>query len=223
MSVLIKHPSWKRVKPSNKILVIVPGAGTYANRFAYSNIKSEIIYVGKTGGKYDKYPHNWQNNQNVAASGNNLGGLCMEIEKIIKGGIIPKIIICGSRGAQVTIGKVWQNIWRGPTIIFNAGSLTTNTITPKGVFPLFITMGHDYFSSVNKFSKVIKLFYKNIEDPAQKALFIHFTNEYHQPKLNFNYRHFLNNCIDLLDSKLRLDYFDIYNIDSPNIIIKSTF
>ena len=223
MNVFIKNTSWKRTKPSNKILVIVPGAGTYANRFAYNNIKSEIIYVGKTGGKYDKYPQNWQNNQNVSTSGHNLGGLYLEVEKIIKSGIIPKTIICGSRGAQVTIGKVWQNIWRGPTIIFNAGSLTTKTIIPKGVLPLFITMGHDYFNSVNKLSKVIKLFYKNIEDPAQKALFIHFTNEYHQPKLNFNYNNFLDECINLLSGKLCLDYFDKYNINIHNIIIKSTF
>ena len=64
-------------------------------------------------------------------------------------------------------------MWRGPSIIINAGCLTSRTVIPKGVFPLFITMENDYFSSVNKIEKVINLFYNYIENPSQKAVFLH--------------------------------------------------
>ena len=76
-------------------------------------------------------------------------------------------IICGSRGGQVTIGKVWETIWRGPTIIINGGSLTTKTIIPKQVHALFIIMGNDYFKSVNTPQKVKKLS-ENINQKEQK-------------------------------------------------------
>lgn len=60
---------------------------------------------------------------------------------------IPSLIICGSRGSQVTIGLVWRHFWRGPTILINAGSLTSETFIPVSVYPVLITMENDYFQT----------------------------------------------------------------------------
>ena len=181
MSVFIKrNTEWIQTIPEkNLIFVISPGAGTKINEESYKKIENhfKIIYFGKSGGSYDKYPSNWINNKNVSNKGYHLGR-------------IPELIICGSRGSQVSIGKVWYNTWRGPTININAGCLTTNTIIPYGVDPVFITMSKDYFKTVNTIDKTISLFGKLKENPKQKALFIHLDNEYHMPL-------FINDLIDL--------------------------
>ena len=132
--------------------LIKPGAGTFYNRKAYQRLeeKFNVIYFGETCNKYDKYPHNWFNNSDVSSTGNHLGIISQFVKNtIIKDNLIPSVIIVGSRGSQVTIGKIWEEVWRGPTIMINAGSLTTNTRVPKEVIPYFITMGNDYFKSVN--------------------------------------------------------------------------
>ena len=84
---------------------------------------------------------------------------------IVTNNMIPSAIIVGSRGDQVTIGKIWESVWRGPTIIINAGCLVTKTYIPKEVMPIFITTEHDYFRHVNRSSKVKILFdkYKSSE------------------------------------------------------------
>ena len=83
-----------------------------------------VIYFAQSGGEYDKYPLLWENNSFVEARGKHLGGIAELVEhKIYIEKVIPSIIIAGSRGGQVTIGKIWERIWRGPTIIINAGIL----------------------------------------------------------------------------------------------------
>ena len=150
----------------------------------------KVIYFGKSGGTFDKYPNNWRNNKDVSNKGNHLGGIAELIEQYINKNRIPELIICGSRGSQVSIGKVWYTTWRGHTININAGCLTTNTIIPYGVEPVFITMSKDYFKSVNNIEKTINLFHTLKENPKQNATFIHLENEYHMPL-------FINDLIEL--------------------------
>ena len=51
---------WKDYEPSNTIFIISPGAGTFKNKKAYEILEKnyKVLYFGKTGGIYDKYPHN---------------------------------------------------------------------------------------------------------------------------------------------------------------------
>tara|TARA_B100000795_G_C22770612_1_gene427695 strand:+ start:989 stop:1624 length:636 start_codon:yes stop_codon:yes gene_type:complete len=173
---------WESHIPSNTIFIISPGAGTFRNKKAYQILEKNfnVIYFGKTGGIYDKYPTYWENNSFVESTGKHLGGIAELIEnKIYKDKIIPCLIIAGSRGGQVTIGKVWERIWRGPTIIINAGCLTTQTVLPKDISILFIIMENDYFKSVNTPQKVKKLTNKN-----EKIKIIYLPNHYHMPNLN---------------------------------------
>ena len=179
--------NWKSKTPDeHTIFVIRPGAGTARNRKAYQALESNfnVLYFAQSGGIYDKYPDFWENNSFVESSGNHLGGISQLIrEKIYNQKVIPGAIICGSRGGQVTIGKVWESIWRGPTIIINAGSLTSQTIIPKEVHVLFIIMEHDYFKSVNTPQKVKKLSEK-YKSEGTKINIVFLKNHYHMPNLN---------------------------------------
>lgn len=216
---IFKNKQWIQRKPSRTIFVIAPGAGVYSNRFAYQELQKyfTLVYIGKRGDKYDRYPDNWSINKNVHNYGDHLGGLSRVFKTIVDEGTIPCGVICGSRGGQVTLGKVWEDVWRGPSIIINAGCLTSRTHIPKGVFPLFITMEGDYFKSVNTFQKVIRLFYNYVEDPSQKAVFIHLLGDEHMPNLN-SIGELFHKSFDFL-----LGNSDNLYINDPRVLIKSNF
>lgn len=185
----------------NLIFVIRPGAGTFQNKLGYQNLENyfNVIYFGETGGEYDKYPQNWNDNKLVLNTGKHLGGICELVTNyIIYKNEIPGIIITGSRGGQVTLGKIWENIWRGPSIIINAGVLTTRTNIPKEVNPLFITMGKDYFTSVNNINKVEKLFNKLKEKENQNGYIVYLENEGHMPDMNKKFLKLLQYCSNYL-------------------------
>lgn len=173
----------------NLIYVIRPGAGTFHNKEAYKNLEEYFVvrYFGESGGVYDKYPQYWSNNCQVSNTGKHLGGICELVKKhIIDNHEIPGIILTGSRGGQVTLGKIWETVWRGPSIIINAGVLTTRTRIPRDVYPLFITMENDYFTSVNDIEKVESMFRTLSETRDQGAFVIHLLNESHMPNMKGN-------------------------------------
>ena len=107
---------WLDIEPTpNLIFVIVPGAGTFKNKEAYQRLqkKYNLVYFGKTGHVFDVYPKNWEDNSFVSNKGPHLGGIFQYMRKYIdEYNQIPEAIICGSRGAQVTIGKIWEGLWR---------------------------------------------------------------------------------------------------------------
>ena len=187
MIYINQNSIWKQTTPKNNtIFVIRPGGGTMRNRLAYTSLEKNfnVIYFADSGGKYDKYPNYWENNAFVESQGNHLGGIAQLVEdKIYKENIIPNVIIAGSRGGQVTIGKIWERLWRGPTIIINAGCLTSQTIIPKQAHVLFIIMENDYFKSVNTPQKVTKLIQKYKEKNA-KTNIVFLRGHYHMPNLN---------------------------------------
>ena len=205
--------NWIKTSPETSIIFVIrPGAGTFKNKEAYKNLEKghRVIYFGMSGDEYDNYPENWQNNSLVLNTGKNLGGLCQHINNyMIQHNIIPSAFIVGSRGGQVTIGKIWESIWRGPTIIINAGCLITNTIIPKYVTPLFITMEHDYFKNVNTPNKVNNLFKKLREHSNIIGYLIHLKGHGHMPRLTANLTGLLSECIKLL-------YKSSYNITDMN-------
>ena len=184
---IYENNKWVPKSPTPQtIFVISPGAGTARNRRAYQVLEknANVIYIAKSGGLFDKYPDFWENNSFVESQGNHLGGIAQLIEKkIYKENIIPSCIIAGSRGGQVTLGKVWERLWRGPCIVINAGSLTSQTIIPKQVHILFIIMGKDYFKSVNTPQKVKSLIEK-FKEKGAKSNIVFLKNHYHMPCLN---------------------------------------
>lgn len=207
---------WYKSSPNkNLIFIISPGAGTYANRFAYKYLSNfyKLVFIGHSGDKYDKYPDNWQNNKLVETNGIHLGGLSQLFKKNIDKNGIPCAVICGSRGGQVTLGIIWHHFWRGPSIIINAGCLTTRTEIPFGVKPLFIIMEKDYFTSVNRITKIKSLFNKLKQTNEQDGICIYLLEERHMPNLNFKYKSLIYNCVQLLYNNI-----ESIPIQSKNII-----
>ncbi len=189
---------WTKMTPNKVIFVISPGAGTRYNRLAYVELEKQytVLYFTKSGGQYDKYPPNWYDNKKVDTSGFHLGGIASLVKDyMLKNKIIPCCFICGSRGSQVTIGKIWESYWRGTTIMINAGSLTSSTNIPVQVEPIFITMEHDYFKSVNTLAKVKKLFHILASNGHKGAYQYHLINHSHMPNLNTNLVELLLNLV----------------------------
>lgn len=193
---------WINMVPEpNTVFVIRPGAGTFKNKNAYSYLEQHfnVVYFGQTGNKYDKYPDNWTDNKLVSTDGKHLGGLSQKVLKyILTKNVIPSSIIVGSRGGQVTLGKIWETIWRGPTVIINAGCLTTRTIIPQQATPLFITMEHDYFTSVNSPAKVAKVFDALKIDSEVNGYLIHLNGHGHMPSLNNDLKNLLMESVNFL-------------------------
>ena len=179
---------------ANCILVIVPGSGTHRNRSVYDELVKhgyQLIFMGTSGYEYDKYPAHWDNNQSLRSTGGgrDLASLASLYTEAV-GNRIPAMIICGSRGAQVTIGLVWRNFWRGPTIVINAGSLTTSTQIPMGVFPVMVTMGNDDFHT-SKESYV----HQNFKDLSEvPGMLFHLPLDAHMP---MRLHHYIYNLVNL--------------------------
>ena len=220
--VFIKlNVEWRHIQPiSNLIFVICPGAGCYSNRHAYKYLEQNytLEYFWRSGkdniSKYDIYPNNWENNNFVQNTGFHLGGISLLIKNYIENGYIPEAIICGSRGSQVTIGKVWESIWRGPTLAINAGCLTTSTPIPDGVNLVFIIMGNDYFKTVNSISKVKILFDKFKINKDQKGKVFYLPHHKHMPNLNTNMHKLIYYGISHLLKKI-----EVKDLKSDELII----
>lgn len=209
MSIFLRISNeWIKMPSNNNLaFVIRPGAGTFRNRKAYEKLESryKVVYFADSGGEYDNYPDNWENNANVSCRGHHLGGIVELVKNYIENtNQIPSVIITGSRGGQVTLGKIWESLWRGPSIIINAGCLTTNTIIPKEVKPLFITMGNDYFTSVNNIKKVLsKVSY------VRRLICIHLNNHNHMPDLTGKLYSLLLDATDFILEKIKIDTFKL--------------
>jgi hypothetical protein len=214
--VLINNgEEWVEIQSDPKLVfVIKPGSGTYYNKEAYKKLeeKYEVVYFGQSGGEYDKYPLGWENNNSILNIGFHLGGIAQLVKEFIfSNNKVPSIFIVGSRGGQVTIGKIWESIWQGPTIIINAGCLATNTRIPLKVTPIFVTMKWDYFEMVNTYYKIKTLFDNLKTKNNQLGYSLHLENQSHMPKLNGNLLNLLLDCSDFLKGKTDKN-FKYYNI-----------
>ena len=181
--------TWETKEPKNRVvLVIAPGAGMFANQAAYRELENNtdgvIVVDSGTRDNGFKYPPKWQQNQRLeltsTSTADDLLGLANTVGKEIKR-YVPSLIICGSRGSQVTIGLVWRHFWRGPTLIINGGCLTTNTEIPREVYPVFLTMEHDYFKTNN-----VQYVHDKFQDlsRAHFGLQIHIHGQSHMPTLD---------------------------------------
>ena len=145
-----KGITWTEKRPSDRILVIAPGAGTYANKKAYDHLRRnfdvEIMDTRTRDGGF-KYPDGWGDMTQVDLhqdGDESLMGLARKIGAHVVGHS-PQMIIAGSRGGQVIIPVLLMYFWRGPFAVINAGNLMTNTPIPSECDPWFITCGDDYF------------------------------------------------------------------------------
>ena len=166
--------SWlKKQVDMKKILVIRPGAGTQMNSRMYNEITQHgysIEYLGVQNID-DGYPLHWSDNKNLVlqqpfkkvrekANLLELAGKFPTVKDM------PALIICGSRGCQVTIGIIWRHFWRGPSIIINAGCIMQKAHIPKGVFPVVLPCGKDttfHHHDPRNIAQLFQLFQENSE------------------------------------------------------------
>jgi hypothetical protein len=144
-----------------------------------------VIYVdATTRANGFVYPPKWANNQELelaeqpAYTGTDLLQLAGVVGAIARTEH-PTHIICGSRGSQVTIGKVWQHFWRGPTLLLNGGCLTSQTRIPSGVYPVVLTFGKDYFQTSDR--AYVQSVFAAVS--AVEGVHLHAPGEWHMPTL----------------------------------------
>ncbi len=178
--VMVSHDkgeSWVNEQAdSNLIVVIGPGAGTFKNALVYKNLEEAGYKILKLKGM-GRYPDRWSDNKklNIDKENNNLAALAKEYPRLV-GKKFPHLIICGSRGCQVTIGKIWKHFWRGPTVLINGGCLMTQTPIPVGVFPTAVTMTRDYFET--KSDEITKAYFE--ENSSEEGILVRL-NDSHLP------------------------------------------
>jgi len=192
--------TWARSSaPSNYILVIADGAGVRQNEIVYRKLIDQgyDLDIVRAGDRSFEYPPNWHLgapvSQTVAGPTPDLAGFGHDVGKQIRARP-PSIIICGSRGSQVTLGVVLRHYWRGPFISMNAGPLTSQTHIPPEVFACFLTFGQDYFPTKNVSFTNDK--FQELASPGQRGLLIHLSQESHMPSSKALHR-ILGRCIKL--------------------------
>lgn len=137
------------------VVVIGPGAGTTQNSRIYEELHADGYKLALVNaGSFDQYPPGWEDGTPDASfnSGQNLaaladGGLQSAIVDLIKKGCGPSVVIAGSRGGQVTVPRMWQGVWRGPTIVLNAGCAGISAVPPAPVRLVLASFGKDYFGT----------------------------------------------------------------------------
>lgn len=95
-----------------------------------------------------RYPQDWRapGRSLLAAheGGENLATVVWphleELFALVGAGRGPCCLVCGSRGGQVTVGCVWENGWRGPTLCVNGGCAAGAFDVPP-ILRLVVTSG----------------------------------------------------------------------------------
>ena len=192
---------WKSREVSRRhILVIADGAGIRQNSDVYQDLRDQgyELDVVQAGARSFKYPDGWENGdpEHITPRGDptpDLAGFAHEVCAHIRARP-PSLIICGSRGSQVTIGVILKTCWRGPFIAINAGCLTANVKIPRQAFPCFITCGRDYFRT--KSPAYSNDQFQALSVSNRRALLVHLPSEQHMPDADA-LQYVLGKCIEL--------------------------
>jgi hypothetical protein len=131
------------------------------------------------------YPPGWENGtpdltmnggRNLSTMADNV--IAPMIEQLIAAGRGPAAIICGSRGGQVSLPRLWSTgLWVGPVLCINGGC--TKFRIPKSPCRLIlITGGQDFFETKDPRVTAQQL---QKEDPSQPVLLYHDHKEGHMP------------------------------------------
>merc|ERR1712159_567581 len=106
--------------------------------------------------------------RNLATLADNV--IMPQLEELIAAGRGPAIVIAGSRGGQVTLPRLWNIGWRGPTLCINGGCVKATVIPGAPVRLVLFTGGQDYFET-NDTQTTASLLRK--EDVRQPILLYH--------------------------------------------------
>jgi len=188
VSIHLKHEGgWRKVSvDGRRILVISDGAGTERNRAVYEELVSqgyEMDFV-RAGSRSFEYPTDWQHGNPASCDSHgfpthDLAGFGHEVGDRLRVRP-PSLIICGSRGSQVTLGVILKHHWRGPFIAMNAGPMTSRTDLPRDCFACFVTFGKDYFST--KDPTFTNAAFQDLASTEERGILVHLPKEAHMPR-----------------------------------------
>ena len=137
------------------IAVLQPGAGYNMNRDMYTYLERKghtIRLIGDTHIKYqgyDEYPATWPDD--IKTWNRNEPNLCTLAHALIEDKALNNIdiLICGSRGGQVTLHELWNLGWRGRTINLNASAMVPPRDIPANAALVLVSFGADTFPTHN--------------------------------------------------------------------------
>jgi hypothetical protein len=163
-------------------LVIGPGAGWVQNKEVYDTIrKNGYTVIGTWDDAYDAYPASWA----CGRSGYNLESFVDDImvptiKKLVNTGNGPSFLICGSRGGQVCLNRLWKTALQCPTLCINAGLLMTSTRIPKSMRLVLATFGGDEFPTSDCDYTNVQ-FGRLASSTGQRAILYHHKHDGHMP------------------------------------------
>lgn len=189
-------PSWRPYVPNPRTLVVIgPGGGTRANADVYEGlVRAGYDVVPVHAPDYDEdrsdggylYPPGWEfgNPELRFNRGRNLATLADDVVlplilELVKQGRGPAAVIAGSPGGQVTVPRLWECGWRGPTVVINGGCASTSTIPGAPVRLVLVTGGRDFFQTKDP-AATARLLQKT--DPKVPVFLYHDPEEGHMPR-----------------------------------------
>jgi len=162
---LLVDGHWQTYDPSKQTIVVIgPGAGLCANVHVYRELaQAGYNVVDVHDQEYDvladgeggyAYPPGWQwgtpdlgfnAGKNLATFADDL--VLPVIRQLVAEGRGPAAVLCGSRGGQVTLPRLWQIGWRGPCVVINGGCVSTAAVPGPPVRLVLATGGQDFFET----------------------------------------------------------------------------
>lgn len=194
---LLTDGHWHSYVPNRQTIVVIgPGAGMHANADVYAQlVQSGYDLVALHSQEHDEapegskgsysYPPGWQQGSpNLGFNrGKNLATLADDvllpaIRQLIAEGRGPAAVLCGSRGGQVTLPRLWEIGWRGPCVVINGGCASTAVVPGSPVRLVLATGGRDFFKTKSPESTARML--KKADKHSQVLNYFH-PDEAHMP------------------------------------------
>lgn len=176
---------WISYDPDPRVILIIrPGASlTLPCYQELSDAGYDLRIVEDIN--YDAYPQGWDKGcpDLHDNGGRNLATLADDralpgIESLVAQNRGPSVVIAGSRGGQVTVPRLWDIGWRGPTFIINAGCIGIVPIPGPPVRLTLYTAGQDYFGTHDP--DYTRHMLKNRTE-SEPVLLYHHPSETHRP------------------------------------------
>lgn len=174
------------------VAVIAPGAGMKKHAYLYKELERqgfEVVPIFDDG--YDHYPPGTEVLASLGLRGlrmpdlrfNRTKNLATFVEEVVHPRIVelvsegrgPAAIIAASRGGIISMPKLWECGWQGPSVVGNGGFVNTAAI-PAMVRCVLITAGWDCFLTRSPETTAAAL---QKEDPENPVLLYHDPQEDH--------------------------------------------
>jgi len=184
---------WVSYAPNPKVVVVIaPGAGTKKHAYLYKDLERQgYDVVPIFDDSYDHYPPGTDVLDSIGINGIRMPDLRFNrtknlatfvgdvvlprIQELIHEGRGPAVVIAASRGGIISMPQLWEEGWRGPSVVGNGGFAATCVI-PASVACVLVTGGWDCFVTRNPATTARRL---QKEDPSSPVLLYHDPKEDH--------------------------------------------